>query len=160
MIRRFLISLFLLLLAILMLTAPADARPRHHHRHHYHHHVTHRPMPPGLHRVMADGAGRIVAHPRGCPARSFCGCGAAVRIFGSPVRSLWRAAEWLRRFPRTAPAPGAVAVRRDRHHVVVLERQISGSTWLVFDANSGRHRTRVHPRSIAGWAVVDPRAGA
>jgi hypothetical protein len=52
------------------------------------------------------------------------------------------------------------AVRPDGHHIVVLERHIRGSTWLVYDANSGRHRTRVHPRSLAGWAIVDPRAGA
>lgn len=173
MIRRFLISLFLLLLAILMLTAPADAagcsdpvmRPcagsANRGRNIQILYSPRRPMTSGLHRVMADGAGRIVAHPRGCPARAFCGCGAAVRIFGKPIRSLWLAANWLRQFPRTDnPAPGTVAVRRDRHHVVVLERHISGSVWIVWDANSGHHRTRVHPRSIAGWVIVDPRAGA
>jgi hypothetical protein len=79
-----------------------------------------------------------------------------VRIFGKPIRSLWLARNWFR-FPRTSPAPGAVAVRRDGHHVVVLERHIRGSTWLVYDANSGRHRTCIHRRSIAGWAIVDPR---
>jgi hypothetical protein len=115
------------------------------------------PTPPGLSRVMAEGAGRIVSHPSGCPSRAFCGCGAAVRVFGRPVRSLWLAANWFR-FPRTSPAPGTVAVRR--HHVFVLERQISGSTWLVYDANSGGRRTRVHPRSIAGFVIVDPSAGA
>lgn len=111
-------------------------------------------LSPGLRRVMAEGAGRVVSHPAGCPRRAFCGCGASVRVFGRPVRSLWLAANWFR-FPRTSPAPGTVAVRR--HHVFVLERHIRGSTWMVYDANSGRHRTRVHPRSIAGWAIVDPR---
>jgi hypothetical protein len=48
------------------------------------------------------------------------------------------------------------AVRR--HHVFVLERHIGGDTWLVWDANSGRHLTRVHPRSIAGFTIVDPHA--
>lgn len=95
----------------------------------------------------------IVAHPRGCPARLFCGCGAAVRVFGKPVRSLWLARAWYR-FPRARPAPGRVAVRR--HHVFVLERHVRGSTWLVYDANSGNGRTRVHHRSIAGWTIVDP----
>jgi hypothetical protein len=61
--------------------------------------------------------------------------------------SLWLAANWFR-FPRSAPAPGTVAVKR--HHVFVLERHIRGSTWMVYDANSGRHRTR----------VVDPRGDA
>jgi hypothetical protein len=97
----------------------------------------------------------IVSHPAGCPARSFCGCGAAVRVFGQARRDLWLAANWLR-FPRTSPAPGMVAARRG--HVFVLERHLGGSTWLAYDANSGRHQTRIHPRSIAGFAIVNPRA--
>jgi hypothetical protein len=121
------------------------------------HHGTARPMSAGLARVMAEGAGRVVAHPSGCPRRAFCGCGAAVRIFGKPIRSLWLAAEWLRRFPRAQAARGMAAVRRDGHHIVVLEEHISGALWRVYDANSGRHRTRVHLRSIAGWTIVDPR---
>lgn len=99
--------------------------------------------------------GQVVSHPRGCPARSFCGCGAAVRVFGHARRDLWLAANWFK-FPRTSPASGMVAVRR--HHVFVLERHLGGSTWLAFDANSGKHMTRVHPRSIAGYAIVNPRA--
>lgn len=100
-----------------------------------------------------ETASQIVPHPAGCPARAFCGCGAAVRVFGSPIRSLWLAANWFR-FPRTAPAAGMVAVRK--HHVFVLEAHIGGNTWLAYDANSGRHATRVHPRSIAGFIVVNP----
>lgn len=100
-----------------------------------------------------ESTGRVVAHPAGCPARSFCGCGAAVRVFGKPIRNLWLARNWFR-FPRAAAAAGMVAVRR--HHVFVLERHISGSTWLAYDANSGGRRTRIHPRSIAGFAIVNP----
>lgn len=100
-------------------------------------------------------AAQVVSHPSGCPARSFCGCGAAVRVFGHARRDLWLAANWLR-FPRTSPAPGMVAARRG--HVFVLERHIGGSTWLAWDPNSGGHRTRVHARSIAGFAIVNPRA--
>lgn len=103
------------------------------------------------HRISAT----IVQHPDGCPRRSFCGCGAAVRVFGAPVRSLWAAAAWFK-FPRTTPAPGMVAVRR--HHVFVLERHLEGSTWLAFDANSGGHATRIHARSIEGYVIVNPRA--
>ena len=58
------------------------------------------------------------------------------------------------RFPRTSPASGTVAVRR--HHVFVLLSHVSGTTWLVWDANSGGRKTRVHHRSIAGWAIVNP----
>jgi len=96
-----------------------------------------------------------VAHPAGCPGRAFCGCGVAVRLLGRPVPSLARAAAWLR-FPRAAPAPGMVAVRS--HHVMALESHVGGDVWIVYDPNSGRHRTRVHERSIAGYVVVNPRA--
>jgi hypothetical protein len=51
-----------------------------------------------------------------------------------------------------------VAARRG--HVFVLERHIGGSTWLAFDANSGRQQTRIHARSIAGFAIVNPHGAA
>lgn len=79
------------------------------------------------------------------------------RIFGSPIRSLWLAANWFK-FPRSAPAPGTVAVRR--HHVFVLEQHLGGDTWQVYDANSGGRKTRIHARSIAGYVIVDPRGAA
>jgi hypothetical protein len=139
----------------------AEARPKH--RHHHRHpsvvsiYETTRPLSRGLHRVMADGAGRVVGgRPEGCP-RAFCGCGASLHIFGRIVPALNLAANWLR-FPRTEPAPGMVAVRR--HHVFVLVRHIRGRVWLAHDSNSGHHRTRLHPRSIAGFVIVNPRAGA
>ena len=97
----------------------------------------------------------LVGHPAGCPTRAFCGCGASVRVFGRPVRGLYLAAAWLR-FPRAAPAPGMVAARRG--HVFVLEQDLGGGTWLAYDANSGGHATRIHARSIAGYAIVNPRA--
>jgi hypothetical protein len=101
------------------------------------------------------GPNTLLAHPSGCPSRLFCGCGAAVRVFGNPIRSLWAAASWFK-FPRTAPAPGAVAVRR--HHVFVLEAHLGGNIWQVYDANSGRQRTRIHARSISGYTIVNPKA--
>src|SRR3569623_3640440 len=59
-------------------------------------------MPFGM---PTDRAGNVILpHPAGCPRRAFCGCGAAVEVFGKPVRSLWLAATWLR-FPRATPAP-------------------------------------------------------
>jgi len=110
------------------------------------------PRPLGI-----SGPSQIVSHPPGCPSRAFCGCGAAVRVFGAPVRSLWLAANWFR-FPRTAPAAGMVAVRR--HHVFVLEQHLGGTRWLAYDANSGRRLTRIHARSIAGYVIVNPRGAA
>lgn len=100
---------------------------------------------------------QILPHPSGCPSRAFCGCGAAVRVFGSPIRSLWLAAAWLK-FPRTAPAPGMVAARRG--HVMVLEADLGGGVWQVYDANSGGRKTRRHARSIAGYVIVNPHGRA
>jgi hypothetical protein len=98
----------------------------------------------------------IVAHPSGCPRVAFCGCGAAVRLFGAPIRSLWLAANWLR-FPRAQPGPDMAAVRP--HHVMVIPAYHGNGTATVYDANSGGHRTRIHERSLAGYRVVNPRAG-
>lgn len=105
--------------------------------------------------LTGSASAEVVGHPAGCPRRAFCGCGASVEVFGHPIRNLWLAAAWFK-FPRAAPAPGMVAVRR--HHVFVLRSHIGGNTWLVFDANSGRGSTRVHSRSISGLAIVNPRA--
>jgi hypothetical protein len=102
---------------------------------------------------ISSSAAQIVSHPTGCPRRAFCGCGASVRVFGRSVRSLWLASAWFK-FPRAAPSPGMVAVRRG--HVFVLETHIGGNVWKVYDANSGRRQTRIHPRSIAGYAIVNP----
>jgi hypothetical protein len=101
--------------------------------------------------------GRIVgSRPAGCPS-SFCGCGAALRVFGRIVPELNLASNWLR-FPRTSPAPGMVAARHG--HVFVLEQHLSGDTWLAYDANSGGHATRMHARSLRGYTIVNPRVGS
>lgn len=126
----------LCVLILLAVSQPVDARQRH---------VTENEAKP-----------EVLAHPEGCPRRAFCGCGAALRVFGHAVRSLWLASAWFK-FPRTSPAPGMVAVRQ--HHVMVLEAHVSGSSWLVYDANGGGHRTWRHVRSIAGFVVVNPQHG-
>jgi hypothetical protein len=70
-----------------LLTIHVANKPRHHHRTS----LQKMQISPGLHRIMADGAGRVVAHPRGCPSRAFCGCGAAVRIsVGQSALYGWR----------------------------------------------------------------------
>jgi len=123
-------------------------------------HKTPRRVQLGAHRRVHTGrpahtlSERVIAHPAGCPARAFCGCGAAMRVFGRPVRNLWLAANWFH-FPRSMPAPGMVAVRR--HHVFVIETHIHGNLWLTYDANSGGHATRIHARSIEGYTIVNPR---
>jgi hypothetical protein len=95
----------------------------------------------------------VGGRPPGCP-RSFCGCGASLHVFGRIVPGLNLASNWLR-FPRAAPAPGMVAARRG--HVFVLKQHLEGDTWLAYDANSGGHATRIHARSLRGYAVVNPR---
>lgn len=98
-------------------------------------------------------AEQILPHPPGCPSRSFCGCGAALEVYGKHVRELWLARNWFR-FPRAEPAPGRVAVRRT--HVFVI-RQVLASGWvLAYDANSGGRKTRLHVRSLRGYTVVNP----
>ena len=105
--------------------------------------------------VKGDRAQVVGDRPAGCP-RSFCGCGASIRVFGRIVPGLNLASNWLR-FPRTSPAPGMVAARRG--HVFVLEQHVEGDTWMAYDANSGGHATRIHARSLRGYAVVNPRGG-
>lgn len=96
--------------------------------------------------------GVIGQRPAGCP-HAYCGCGASLHLFGRIIPALNLAANWFR-FPRAAPAPGMAAVRR--HHVMVLEADLGGGIWTVYDANSGSHLTRVHARSLAGYIIVDP----
>lgn len=109
---------------------------------------------PGTATMIAAGGDRVVGgRPAGCPS-SFCGCGAALRVFGHVVPELNLASNWLR-FPRTSPAPGMVAARRG--HVFVLEQHLGGDTWMAYDANSGGHATRMHARSLRGYTVVNPR---
>jgi hypothetical protein len=119
----------------------------------------------GRHRVTAlresfasaDSQGEQIVggRPAGCP-HAFCGCGAAIHIFGHVVPELNLAANWLR-FPRTAPAPGMVAARSG--HVFVLEQLLGGDMWMAYDANSGGSATRIHARSVRGYTIVNPHAG-
>jgi hypothetical protein len=85
---------------------------------------------------------------------AFCGCGAAVEVFGSPIRGLWLAANWLR-FPPAEPGPGMAAVRP--HHVMIIRAYLGDGRALVYDANSGGHLTRVHVRSLRGYSIRNPR---
>lgn len=116
------------------------------------------PLAPGeTQRSFLNGIqATVLPHPPGCPRRAFCGCGAAVEVFGRPIRSLWLAANWLA-FPRAAPAPGMVAARRG--HVFVIKQVLGDGKVLAYDANSGGRRTRLHVRSLAGFAVVNPHGG-
>lgn len=95
----------------------------------------------------------VVAHPKGCPKRLFCGCGAAKFVFGTPRRDLWRARAWFR-FPKSTPSYGKVAV--STHHVYVILRDLGNNKVLAYDANSGGGKTQIHVRSLRGYSVRDP----
>jgi hypothetical protein len=99
----------------------------------------------------------VGGRPTDCP-RSFCGCEASRYLFGHVRADLYLASNWLRKFPRTSPAPGMAAVRN--HHVFVLMSHVDGNNWLVHDGNSGQGLTREHVRSISGYTVVNPQGAS
>lgn len=166
-------SLTLLLAAAIFLPTPAQAYHRHHHRivaqsecgfwqpceaptraaqrfNFSRLHYSSAPIERASRRSEVIGG-----RPAGCPYE-FCGCGASLYLFGRIIPELNLAANWPRKFPRTAPAPGMAAARA--HHVMVLVSHVQGDVWLVHDSNSGHHQTRLHERSIAGYAIVNPHA--
>jgi hypothetical protein len=138
--------------ALLLSAVQAEARPYHHH-HHRQQYLQVMAMFGGERRAEE----RVVSgRPSGCP-HAFCGCEASLYKFGRIIPQLNLAANW-RHFPRTAPAPGMAAVRSG--HVMILQQHVGGDVWYVHDGNSGGHVTREHPRSIAGYTIVDPGAGS
>jgi hypothetical protein len=130
--------------ALSLLSAQAEARP-YRHLYRVQHFREAMAMVPGSERVVGG-------RPAGCP-NAFCGCEASLYKFGRIIPGLNLASNW-RRFPRAAPAPGMAAVRSG--HVMILESQVTGNVWTVHDGNSGGHVTREHPRSLAGYTIVDP----
>src|SRR5262249_50298766 len=107
--------------------------------------------------VVTDANGSVIGRrPAGCP-HAFCGCEASLYLFGRIRAELNLASNWLRKFPRTSPAPGMVAVRN--HHVMVLMNQVDGNDWLVHDGNSGGGLTREHVRSVKGNGIGNSHGG-
>jgi len=118
----------------------------------------HRALTAAARRASMTGVYRsaqILPHPAGCPPRAFCGCGVALRLLGKPVRAggLAIAANWTG-FPRTSCAPGMAAARRG--HVFAIEQCLPGNMALAYDPNSGQRLTRLHVRSLSGYAIVNP----
>lgn len=121
---------------LLLMASPAEARRYHHQRY-----------------TAYDSGAVVGGRPAGCPS-AFCGCGASLYLFGRIIPELNLAANWLRKFPRAAPAPRMAAARSG--HVMVLVEHKHDNVWLVHDSNSGGHLTRLHERSIAGYTIVNP----
>ena len=153
--RRLPMKYLVAIIALIAFSFPAQARPHHRHHHNYHHHRHVDQMP-----VMASqhnrSGGVIGGRPSGCP-HAYCGCEASRFVFGVIKADLNLAANWIRKFPRTSPAPGMAAARN--HHVMVLMSHVGGSNWMVHDGNSGHGLTREHVRSISGYVVVNPHCG-
>lgn len=105
----------------------------------------------------ASGEGVIGRRPAGCPYR-YCGCEASLYKFGRIIPELNLAYNWVRKFPRTSPAPGMAAVRRGGGHVMILISHVEGQNWLTHDGNSGGGLTRRHVQSIKGFVIVNPDA--
>jgi hypothetical protein len=160
--RKQALVLFIAILSIAT-TATADAKPKHGH----HRRPTlivcdergcsdHRSANRGAAAPVLDANGNGVVvggRPSGCP-HAFCGCEASLYVFGTLRRDLFLASNWIRKFPRTAPAPGMVAARN--HHVMVLISHAGGNDWMVHDGNSGGGLTRDHVASIRGYVIVNP----
>jgi hypothetical protein len=107
-------------------------------------------------RMDANGNGVTIigGRPAGCP-HSYCGCGLR-KYLGLSDKRLNLAWNWARLLPRTQAHAGAAAVRY--HHVMLLVRHVSGSTWIVRDYNSGNGLSRIHERSVRGYVFVNPQA--
>jgi len=171
MLKSLIAAVLAIVIAIITPTFPAYAK--HHHKHHHKHLVAHYVKEPdqlgfnwgaSLFKMPVKAIGAVTGalktvqatllpHPANCPHTAFCGCGAADEVGRGNDRSLWLAANWFK-FPRTVPDPGMAAVKT--HHVFVLKEHIEGDVWLVVDHNSGQHLSRLHPRSISGWTIVNP----
>jgi hypothetical protein len=109
-----------------------------------------------VHQVRDGGGTQILGgRPTGCPRR-YCACALAIKLFGKINPHLNLASNWLRKFPRTSPAPMMVAARSG--HAMQLLEHVGADKWKVWDANSGKGLTRIHVRSIRGFAVVNPHA--
>ena len=147
------VKLTLAALAAAIAFMPTASEARHKTRHYKHHYRHERIYRVPVNTFLADKRGEVVSHPPGCPSRAFCGCGVALKVFGSHRRDLWLARAWYR-FPRSQPGPGAVAVWP--HHVVYILESLGNSIARVYDPNSGGHKTRIHVRSLARATIVNP----
>ena len=67
--------------------------------------------------VDANCGAVVNRRPQGCQ-HAFCGCEASLYLFGKIRPELNLASNWVRKFPRTSPAPGMAAARSG--HVMVL----------------------------------------
>lgn len=101
-------------------------------------------LPPGLQRVMAEGAGRVVNWIK---PRAWCGWWMRRHLgVADPAANL---ARWWAGYGRPAHGPHVGAIVVWRHHVGRITGRTADGRWLVKSGNDG-HRVRERPRSVAG----------
>jgi hypothetical protein len=101
-------------------------------------------LPPGLHRVMAEGAGRAVNWIK---PRAWCGWWMRKHLgVANPAGNL---ARWWAGYGRPAHGPHVGAIVVWRHHVGRITGRTADGRWIVKSGNDG-HRVRERPRSVAG----------
>lgn len=103
---------------------------------------------------ISDAQKKQLPHPAGCPRVLFCACGAAVEVFGKPIRSLWSVSSWTK-YPKTAPAAGMVATRS--HHIFTIKEVLGPNKVLAIDHNGGGGKSWLHVVSLKGYTVRNPR---
>jgi len=100
--------------------------------------------PPGLARVMAEGAGKVVNWIK---PRAWCGWFMRRELgVTNPAGNL---ARWWAGFGRPAHGPHVGAIVVWRHHVGRITGRAADGQWVVKSGNDG-HRVRERPRSVAG----------
>lgn len=107
--------------------------------------------------LITPASAEVLPHPIPCPRTKFCGCGVCLKI-GLTIeqckkRGLMLAHNWLR-FPPAPKAPGMVVARRG--HVAYIEAIDANGNPILYDPNSGGHKTRRHTRSLSGFKIVNP----
>ena len=89
--------------------------------------------------------------PPGCPYL-WCGCWLSIELFGRNDRALWWVPNWLK-FPRTDPAPGAVAIirRGGRPGHVGVVVGFNGKDPII---KSGNHNRRVGVATYPARTII------
>jgi hypothetical protein len=105
---------------------------------------THRRVPEGLAKVMAEGAGRAINWHR---PRAWCGW--QMRKWLGVANPSGNLARWWAGFGRPAHGPAVGAIVVWRHHVGRITGKTSDGRWVVKSGNDG-HAVRERPRSVAG----------